>query len=91
MIKILAGLLGLGGIVAASSAQASVSPNEQADFEVMKDVGTIEAFENFIYLHPHGKLRNHALMEVAKFECNVGNQYRCGADQKHERGNRYGG
>lgn len=86
MFKFLAAMIGLGGIVAAAPAQASVG--EQPDLS--PHAHSIEALEDFLWRNPGAKAA--VLIELAKFECAAGQQWRCGADGRSEPGHRgYGG
>lgn len=89
MYKFLAGLIGLGGIVAAApAAQASV--NAQAALDHAQSVGTIEALEDLAWRYP--ALKAAVAVAEAKFECAQGQQWKCGADGRSEPRHRgYGG
>ena len=86
MKRTLAAIFGLGAL-AAPAAQASTE-DPQAALEQARAAGTIEALEDALYRHP--ALKAAIRLELARFECAMGQQWRCGADGK-QAGRGYGG
>ncbi len=90
MRKIIAALLGIGGALAAAPAGASVS-GQQA-LEQARAQGSIEALEDVAWRHP--AMRAAIAIEMAKYECAQGIQWKCGQDRDHQPGqhrSQYGG
>lgn len=76
MLKALMGMIGLGGIVAVTGASPAMAALDNAALDQAKASGTIEALEDFLYRHP-GAVHAVAMAE-AKFECAMGQQWKCG-------------